>query len=459
MARTSKGQKGHTGQTEGGNTRDVKIERIGPVTIYKRGGTYSLYYRENGKSERRRIDGNLLVARTTAAKVAAAIGENRPSPLGFDRTSPQKMTSGYLDYVSNVQKLAWRTQDRYRAALDRFSEFCVAAEINAVDSFDERRVEDFVIWLRNQTRTRNGAKNGKQGAYAVGGVKFILNTCRTAFNWATRRRMLPPYAENPFTRFPIDKLRDTDEPDEGLRIFNEEQESAFFEACSDWQKAIFQTLATYGLRAGELTSLLIENVDFSAGSIQICSKPELFWRVKTARRRQLPLTAEMRTTFEQLIGDRRAGFVFQNHDFFMGSRKAVSTFGSDDAFRDKLQTIALETSHGDPAKLAKAQRRAVTTYCRKMGQIPVKRIQHEFCSLTREIGCPQFTRTHDLRHLFSSRAQEKGTNPLLVQEILGHATMSMTKRYTHLGMDTKRAALERLTASKKTSPTTSESNP
>jgi site-specific recombinase XerD len=86
-----------------------------------------------------------------------------------------------------------------------------------------------------------------------------------------------------------------------------------------------------------------------------------------------------------------------------------------------------------------------------MGQIPVKRIQHEFCALTEQIGCPHFTRTHDLRHLFSSRAQEKGTNPLLVQEILGHATLTMTKRYTHLGMDAKRDALERLTDSKKSS--------
>ena len=451
MARTSKGQKGHTGQTASGHTRDVKIERIGPVTIYKRGETYSLYYRENGKSERRRIDGNLLVARTTAAKVAAAIGENRPSPLGFDRTSPVKLTGGYLDYVANVQKLAWRTQDRYRAALDRFLEFCAAAEINAVDAFDERTVEDFVLWLRGQTRTRNGAKKGKQAAYAVGGVKFILSTCRTAFNWATRRRMLPPYAENPFTRFPIDKLRDTDEPDEGQRIFSAEEESAFFEACNDWQKAIFQTLATYGLRAGELTSLLIENIDLTAGTIQICSKPEMFWRVKTARRRQLPLTAEMRKTFERMIGGRSAGFVFQNLEFFNGSRKLVSAFGSDVKFREKLQNIALETLHEDPAKLAKSQRRAVTAFCRKMGQIPVKRIQHEFCALTEEIGCPHFTRTHDLRHLFSSRAQEKGTNPLLVQEILGHATLTMTKRYTHLGMEAKRDALERLTDSTKCS--------
>lgn len=452
MARASKGPKGHTGQTDAGNIRDVKVERIGPVTIYKRGETYYLYYRENGKTERRRIEGNLLVARTTAAKVAAAIGENRPSPLGFERTSPQEMAKGYLDYVTNVQKLAWRTQDRYRAALDRFLEFCVATEVSAVDSFDERAVEDFVRWLRGQTRTRNGAKIGKRDAYAVGGVKFILSTCRTAFNWAGRRRMLPPYSENPFSRFPIDALRDTDSPDEGARIFTAEQEKAFFAACSEWARGIFQTLAGYGLRVGELTNLLIENVDLTAGTIQICSKPELFWRVKTARRRQLPLTRELRKVFERLIDGRRAGFIFINQEFFTGARRIAAEFGTDVAFRERLQKIAFDISDKNPTVTEKELRRAVTAYCRKMGQIPVKRIQQEFCNLTQQIGCPHFTRTHDLRHLFTSRAQEEGTNPLLVQEILGHATLSMTKRYTHLGMDTKREALERLIEPPKSSP-------
>ena len=70
------------------------MDRVGPVTIYKRGETYYLYYRENRKSERRRVDGNLAVARATAAKVAAALGESRPSPLGFDRTTPTTLIQG-----------------------------------------------------------------------------------------------------------------------------------------------------------------------------------------------------------------------------------------------------------------------------------------------------------------------------------------------------------------------------
>ena len=69
---------GHTGRTAAGHTRDVKVERVGPVTIYKRGHAYSLYYRENGASQRRKIDGNLAVARTTAHKVAEALVAERP---------------------------------------------------------------------------------------------------------------------------------------------------------------------------------------------------------------------------------------------------------------------------------------------------------------------------------------------------------------------------------------------
>jgi len=59
----------HTGQTVTGNTRDIKVERVGPVTIYKRGHSYYLYYRQDGTTQRPKIDGNLAVARATARKM------------------------------------------------------------------------------------------------------------------------------------------------------------------------------------------------------------------------------------------------------------------------------------------------------------------------------------------------------------------------------------------------------
>ena len=49
MVRT-KTPRGHTGTREKGHTRDRHVDRIGRLTIYKRGQSHYLCYRERGKS-------------------------------------------------------------------------------------------------------------------------------------------------------------------------------------------------------------------------------------------------------------------------------------------------------------------------------------------------------------------------------------------------------------------------
>jgi len=39
-------------------------------------------------------------------------------------------------------------------------------------------------------------------------------------------------------------------------------------------------------------------------------------------------------------------------------------------------------------------------------------------------------------------AAEKGVSPLVIQSMSGHTTMAMTERYSHIGLDAKRRALE-----------------
>lgn len=54
---------------------------------------------------------------------------------------------------------------------------------------------------------------------------------------------------------------------------------------------------------------------------------------------------------------------------------------------------------------------------------------------------------HCLRHTFATRALEVGINPKIVQEMLGHANISMTlDTYSHVLPDTKRAAAYKLNA-------------
>jgi len=109
--------KGRTGWTDQGHTRDVKVDRLGHVTIHKRGKSYCLYYHENGHSIRRRVDANLNTARAMASGANQAIEEARPSPFAYRRIDIPTLISEYLDYCQHVQGLAIRTLDRYRAAL------------------------------------------------------------------------------------------------------------------------------------------------------------------------------------------------------------------------------------------------------------------------------------------------------------------------------------------------------
>jgi len=188
-------KKSPSAHTAAGHTRDVKVERIGKVTIYQRGDTYYLYYRQaasptaaRGWQPRRRTGDR--------AQVLTALDEGRPSPIAYQRTARQDGRE-LLRFGGLRPKLALRLRNRYRAALDRFRDFCAALG-SARSIVSKRPRRDFVKWLRGQKRTRNGAAKASR-CLPSRRRQFILSTCRTAFNWALRHRMLPPYSENPFS--------------------------------------------------------------------------------------------------------------------------------------------------------------------------------------------------------------------------------------------------------------------
>lgn len=203
-------------------------------------------------------------------------------------------------------------------------------------------------------------------------------------------------------------------------------------------------MASYGLRLGELTHLLIEDVDLVNDLFVIRSKPWLFWTVKTGRERRLPLLPATKEILLNAMGSRKAGFVFLNEDYIVGRSRMAQSFVSPQSFTGHVENLIEQMLAAELDADERKQKRLVVAFCRSIGQIPEKRVRCEFMGLTKKIGCPEFTRVHDLRHLFSSRAQAAGVNPILVQEMLGHTTLEMTKRYTHLGMDTKREALMKI---------------
>ncbi len=60
-------------------------------------------------------------------------------------------------------------------------------------------------------------------------------------------------------------------------------------------------------------------------------------------------------------------------------------------------------------------------------------------------------RFHDLRHTFATRLVANGVDLITVRDLLGHSTVKMTERYTHLNQDQKKNAVELLVENEKKS--------
>jgi hypothetical protein len=148
--------------------------------------------------------------------------------------------------------------------------------------------KQWAAYLRKIEVAPNGHKNAKKRRLRDKGVQFILETCRAMSNFAVKRRH-PPYVGNPFLELPLDRLKIEDA--KPIFVFDAATELAFLKAASDWAFPLHFTLAKTGLRVGELTHLLIEELDLEGGWLHVRNKTGLGWRVKTGNERSVPLLA------------------------------------------------------------------------------------------------------------------------------------------------------------------------
>ena len=163
----------------------------------------------------------------------------------------------------------------------------------------------------------------------------------------------------------------------------EEEERLLHNASPILQDPISFGLKT-GLCVGEIFSLQWSRVDLDNGILNVFAP-------KTGKPRPVPMNSEARRVLEAWALGRRNDFVFYNHD-------------TGRPFVDLKAGCALA--------------------CRKAG-----------------ISGASW---HTLRHTFASRLVERGVDIVTVQQLLGNSTITVTMRYTHTNLDSKRSAVAKL---------------
>ena len=81
-------------------------------------------------------------------------------------------------------------------------------------------------------------------------------------------------------------------------------------------------------------------------------------------------------------------------------------------------------------------------FCNKYGKAYTD-VRKSFCTVLRKSGIVNF-RFHDLRHTFGSQMVMSGVDLNTIRELLGHKSIKMTLRYSHLSPDHKKRAVDTL---------------
>jgi integrase len=202
-----------------------------------------------------------------------------------------------------------------------------------------------------------------------------------AFAWAIEQRLAPFGWANPcrgIKRMPGEQER--------VRFLSTDERSRLFAACRESRYprllALVATAMLTGARKGELLGLTWRDVDLERRVARL-------GRTKNGDRRTLVLLPQVVEVLRPFESTDRARYVFG----------AVSTRGR------------------TPAAIDTAFRAAVA-----------------------RASIRDF-RFHDLRHCCASYLAQAGKPLNVIQEILGHRKMDMTRRYAHLTVDTKAQAM------------------
>ncbi len=283
--------------------------------------------------------------------------------------------------------------------VERYSEYCRSSKSAYTTIVDQRRMR---TWERYLTGC-GISKLRDITPFVVEGFKSqildkgdspvtfnrYLELLKAALNNAVEWELLRENRLRGFKKLKSDRCRQ-------IRFLDDQEIKRVLQAANDTMRRLFLVLLYTGLRRSELAYLEWKDIDFENGFVVVQSKPEFGFHPKSYKTRSVPMCSELRSL---LMDMPQAGrFVFDN-------------------------------GRNQPLYHPNSYYREIAKVYKKAGI--------------------EGANMHTLRHTFASHLIMKGVDPRTVQEYLGHSSIQVTEKYSHLSKSHKREAIEVLDFSDK----------
>ena len=299
--------------------------------------------------------------------------------LPVRRTPLVELIKAYADHLRGERQVSPHTLRNYLSDLGQFRQFLFDRRLclddgGAVDVIDLRKVDIHAVraYLASLTKDRKKSSVGRKLAVLKGFFRYLV---------AVHRLPKDPLLliHTPKQEKPLPSFLSVDDIFQLLAGINVKSSLDFRD------RAIFEFFYSTGVRVSELVGLNWADIDFPIGIVKVLGK---------------------------------------------GSKERIVPFGN--VAKEALQDYAAEQRKqwnypckGDSPVFLNNRGGRITT--RSVARIVEKHL--------RRAGIAVKMGPHGLRHTFATHLLNSGADLRVIQEMLGHASLSTTQRYTHLNLD------------------------
>jgi integrase len=365
--------------------------------------SYRAQVRAKGRAAESATFPNRKEAEAWAASIETAIREGKHFPhAAARRTSFDALAKEYTETVlSEYDETQRATREKQLRWWSRQFAGLTLAEVTADRVAKARDALAAEKFARGKSRTNK--KTGeevppKQYKRTPATVNRYLATLSHALSFAVKERRL-------IDRNPVGDIARKKEPRGRTRFLSDEERNALLTACDESEWTSLRTLVllaiTTGARRGELIGLCWADIDLKAGRAHVRE-------TKNDEQRTLPLAGKALEAIRslKLKNSSRSIYVFPAPTVVLNPKTNQADLDSPYEYFDAHWHTALKAAGIEGMRF------------------------------------------HDLRHTTASMLAAQGCSLLEIADVLGHKTLSMVKRYSHLVVDHKAKVIEKMIATK-----------